>query len=378
MKKNDNINGYIVQEDDHSVGQCRWSFAVKDGSEYFIKEFLQPVYPTPDSPGSEETKALKRKRCKEFAEHHENIMAALAGKSGFGGNLIVAQDFFLHTSRYYKVTAKVNVSTISINDISKLSTENKLLILKTVAHSLRILHSAKIVHGDLKPDNILIKETDEKTLTTKLIDFDSSYFSEKPPLNSENVVGDAVYYSPELGQYIEDRDSTTPETLQVKSDIFALGLIYHQYLTGKMPAFDPEKYKYAYASVLDGVDLTIDNSIPENMRCLLQEMLQQDYKKRPLIVEVFERLKRPDIIMDGESPKRPEIKDDDIETTSVGIVDVFPSPPPPKKKLSGTLLKPKPDVSPASDSSDPDDSPATDSPAPPLPKGKLGGTLPHK
>ena len=45
-----------------------------------------------------------------------------------------------------------------------------------MAHSLRILHQSTYVHGDLKPDNILSKNT-TGDYTTKLIDFDNSYFA---------------------------------------------------------------------------------------------------------------------------------------------------------------------------------------------------------
>ena len=70
------------------------------------------------------------------------------------------------------------------------------MLLKTVAHSLKILHDLRIVHSDLKPSNVLIKRT-ELGYTTKLIDFDSSYIAGNPP-PPEEIVGTMNYYSPEL------------------------------------------------------------------------------------------------------------------------------------------------------------------------------------
>ena len=78
--------------------------------------------------------------------------------------------------------------------------------MKTVAHSLKILHDLRIVHSDLKPSNVLIKRT-ELGYTTKLIDFDSSYIAGRPP-PPEEIVGTINYYSPELLGYIQEAGVT--------------------------------------------------------------------------------------------------------------------------------------------------------------------------
>ncbi|MGI8591784.1 MAG: protein kinase domain-containing protein [Nakamurella sp.] len=75
--------------------------------------------------------------------------------------------------------------------------------MKTVAHSLKILHDLHIVHSDLKPSNVKIKKT-ELGYTTKLIDFDSWYVVGSPPPPDE-IVGTMNYYSPELITYVQGR-----------------------------------------------------------------------------------------------------------------------------------------------------------------------------
>ena len=91
-----------------------------------------------------------------------------------------------------------------------------------MTHSLKILHDPRIVHGDLKPSNILVKST-ELGYTTKLIDFDSSYIAGKPPSAAE-IVGTINYYSPELLGYVQNA-GVHPSELGVASDVFAIGLI---------------------------------------------------------------------------------------------------------------------------------------------------------
>ena len=50
-------------------GMSRWGIVKKNNQEYFIKEWLNPVYPTKDSGLSESTIERKKKICKDFEEN---------------------------------------------------------------------------------------------------------------------------------------------------------------------------------------------------------------------------------------------------------------------------------------------------------------------
>ena len=64
MLKGEVINGYRILKDFVVAGgMSKVTFAEKGGKEYFIKEFLSPKYPLPDSPGSEKIKAQTRRAC---------------------------------------------------------------------------------------------------------------------------------------------------------------------------------------------------------------------------------------------------------------------------------------------------------------------------
>lgn len=338
MKKGQVIKGYTIIQDFTTAGGglSKWTFATKGSKEYFIKEFLSPTYPIEGSPGGTEIKLKKKEQCRIFEGHHQNLMVVLAGKCKDGGNLVVTKDFFRDGSKYYKVTDKVDVASLQVEDIVKQPLDKRTLILKTVAHSLRILHGEGIVHGDLKPANILIKETKTGDYTTKLIDFDNSFLSENPPSNLEEVVGDMVYYSPELGRYVQGDTDIKPNHLRLESDIFALGLIFCQYLTGEMPEFDQEKYKYPYVAVFDGIPLTVkDEDLPPNLVSFINTMLLENPKKRPNIQTVFTQLKRKDLLSPPASgPKNPKPT---LKGTLVGPGIKRPSPKPIKPRLKGKL-----------------------------------------
>ena len=290
MKAGDVINGYTILEDFRVVGAglSKWTFAAKDGREYFIKEFLSPTFPDEHAPGSAQTKMRKRQRCQAFERHHRRINEALAEISGVGGNLIVTLAFFRWGAKYYKVTEKVDVAGLSPADAAALPFPDQLVLLKTVAHSLRILHDRGIVHGDLKPSNVLIKRT-ELGYTTKLIDFDSAYLTGEPPPPGE-IVGTMNYYSPELVGYIQET-GTAAHQLTQKADIFALGLIYAELLTGALPAFGTGSHQYAGVAARAGEILRLPpTTLPPSLVELVDQMLLADPEARPTIGEVHTAL----------------------------------------------------------------------------------------
>jgi serine/threonine protein kinase len=288
LRAGDIVQGYRLLEDFRVVGAglSEWTFAERGGRIYFIKRFLAPTYPDDAAPGSAKTKARKRARCAAFEAHHRGIQAAMAPLTSYGGNLIATLDFFRHGAKYYKVTEKVDLAGLEASDVAALGFPAQLVLLKTVAHSLKILHDLDIVHSDLKPSNVLIKRT-ELGYTTKLIDFDSSYVVGKPP-PPEEIVGTMNYYSPELVSYIQG--TGTAADLSQASDIFALGLIYSEYLTGTLPAFDPEYHEAAIA-VLNGAQLRLPpGRAPAPVVALVERMLLADPAARPTVAEVHATL----------------------------------------------------------------------------------------
>ena len=321
MKAGDVINGYTILEDFKVVGAglSKWTFAERGGRTYFIKEFLSPTYPDDAAPGSERTKAKKRARCATFEAHHKGIQRALAPLSAYGGNLIVTLDFFRWGAKYYKVTEKVDAVGLDPTDIAALDLRTQLVLMKTVAHSLKILHDLRIVHSDLKPNNVLIKRT-ELGYTTKLIDFDSSYIAGSPP-PPEEIVGTINYYSPELLGYIQEA-GVEPAQLGVASDVFALGLIYTEYLTGAAPPFDVATFHEPSVAARSGAVLRIPRAgIDPVLADLVDRMLSTDAALRPTISDVHA------VLMAVRPPGSPEPR------------AVAPAPPTSPTSLRGKGLR---------------------------------------
>jgi len=289
MRAGESLNGYVLLADFSVVGAglSRWTFATKGGREYFLKEFLAPTYPEDDAPGSPRIKAKKRERCAVFETRHRSMQAALAPLSAYGGNLIVTHEFFRAGAKYYKTTERVEAEDFDVSRIAALPFRQRLVLLKSVAHSLKILHDLRIVHGDLKPDNVLIKRT-ELGYTSKLIDFDSSYMAGKPPPATE-IVGTINYYSPELLSYIQE-ESVDATQLGTAADMFALGLIYSEFLTGRLPQYDPA-YGEPAVAVRSGVVLRMDRTgIDPALADLVDRMMFVAPGARPTIGEAHAAL----------------------------------------------------------------------------------------
>ena len=291
MKKGEVINGFRILEDFRVAGgMSKISFAERGGKEYFIKEFLYPKYPTPVSPGSDRIKEQKRKACEVFENHHREINRLIGSKVSLGGNLVYALDFFREGTTYYKINEKIDTNSLSLKEISDLPKEKIITIAISVCHSLGILHDLKIVHGDLKPDNILIKETSRGNYSGKLIDFDDSYFSGKPSSDKEHIVGTPEYYSPELAEYLMDEEEeVSGNTLTLKSDIFTLGVIFTEYFTGAKPQF--KESLSIWEGIRNGHKPTFIKSLPLPIERLILSMLSLAPDKRPSIKYIHQKLR---------------------------------------------------------------------------------------
>jgi serine/threonine protein phosphatase PrpC len=98
-------------------------------------------------------------------------------------------------------------------------------IIEQIAKGLRAFHRKEMLHQDLRPANIMI----DKTGTAKIIDFGATKIAgvaEATPDMDGGILGTLQYTAPEYFR----GESGTP-----RSDLFSLGVITYQMLTGKLP-----------------------------------------------------------------------------------------------------------------------------------------------
>ncbi|MFD3675627.1 protein kinase [Streptomyces sp. NPDC058613] len=294
MKLGDEIAGYRVASEPTNAngGKCMWAFAEKDGNQYFLKRFLEPKRPREGSTASAASRRIRLEVCQEFEDRHRDIMKRLRPDARGGGNLVLATDFFHEGSTYYKVTERIDTS--SVEKPQTLEPRQKAVLLKTLALSLQLLHDIDVVHGDLKPLNVLIQKRDGVTFySAKLIDFDDSYLSGRPP-GRQDVAGDSLYGAPEWRRYVQEDEKVQPEHLTTAVDVFALGLMTHYYLTGSLPGHN-ERYGSPADAVNGGEPLLLDPRLSDSMQGLIRAMTAPDPRTRPRMATYLKALKDPQV-----------------------------------------------------------------------------------
>ncbi len=311
-----------------NAGQSRYGFGRRGGNEYFIKEFLSPRYLADDAPGSEETKRRAREKCARFEQHHLEMMAVLRAAVGPGASLVVPVDFFRSGAKYYKVTEKV--AARHDYAVHHRPARERFSTMVMVAQSLGVLHRSGLVHGDLKPENVLIEVGSGSLPRTKLIDFDDCVREGGSLPPSDEMVGDPRFYSPELLRYVMEGTGDESSAITTKSDIFALGLMFYEYETGDPPAAGGGD-TYPAEAVVGGESVRPSRELDNpSLDELIQMMLAEEPGRRPTVKELQNDLTH---IRDGRSGRPPWLRSQestDVRPTSPGTV------------LRGTLATPRP------------------------------------
>lgn len=285
------IDGAFTSE---NAGFCRWAIGEKDGRQFFIKEFLSPKFPSENSGLSAAAISRKRQECETFYNSKAKLYQEI--QQCRTGNITIIIDFFREGSKYYAVSERVADEEMSVEQVSALPPEKKLTLIRSLLHSFSQLHRKGIVHSDVKPNNILLKKTQNGYYTGKIIDFDAGFFETEVP---EDIQGDQIYLAPEMRL----RMMEIPAPVTTKADIFALGILFHQYWCGKLPEFSSE-YSYLFEAVLDGAAVSLSSSLPQNLAAQIRAMLCRDQEKRPTAEQVLQALAGGDAAGPGKSGSR--------------------------------------------------------------------------
>lgn len=161
-------------------------------------------------------------------------------------------------------------------------------IVEQVAKGLRAFHRLEMVHQDLRPENIMI----ETTGTVKIIDFGATLvagLSEiSSPIEHSHIQGTAQYTAPE---YFLGESGTS------RSDIFSLGVITYQMLTGRLPygaEVAKTKTRNAQRNLHYKSALSDDRDIPAWVDEPLKKSLHPDpYKRYGVLSEFLFDLRHP-------------------------------------------------------------------------------------
>ncbi|MBT2533439.1 serine/threonine protein kinase [Arthrobacter sp. ISL-48] len=167
-----------------------------------------------------------------------------------------------------------------------LSPDRTLSIMAQTARALSVAHAQGLVHRDIKPGNLLITPDGR----VKVTDFGIARLADQVPLTQTGqVMGTAQYLAPE---------QATGQTATGSSDIYSLGVIGYECLTGHRPFSGESQIAIALAQVNDAPP-PLPDTLPRPVRALLMSMLAKDPKNRPAnaikLSEAAEAIRNGDI-----------------------------------------------------------------------------------
>lgn len=276
----------ITELNNDNAGTCMWCYAVRGGQEYFIKKFPEPKYPTSDSEASPKLVEKKLARCEKFEQKKLKMYQAVNEASD--GNVVRIADFFRVGAQYYMSMPRVKSVDMSPEEVSKLPEHVKRRICTVIAHAVAQLHSAQFVHFDIKHENIIFTYSSAHKLTAKLIDYDEGFFEDNPPTCSDEVGGSWPYFSPEAWVLMDGGSAK----LSSKLDVFAMGILFHQYYAGNLPDYDETQFRSVGDAVRVGEKIRISESIPKDIQRLISWMLVMNPDERPSAQDVFYALSK--------------------------------------------------------------------------------------
>jgi serine/threonine-protein kinase len=112
-------------------------------------------------------------------------------------------------------------------------------ILQQTARGLNAAHKLGIIHRDIKPDNIFLTHGDEGELIIKVVDFGIAKLREASTNTMTGMVlGTPAYVS------CEQASGMRGEELDARSDIYSLGVVVYEMLTGRVPFHSDTPFGY--------------------------------------------------------------------------------------------------------------------------------------
>lgn len=132
-------------------------------------------------------------------------------------------------------------------DRHRLSVEARLLLFEHVCEAVRYAHQNLVVHRDLKPSNILVAEDAHGTPRVKLLDFGIAKL-----LEESEAAGDALTLTGDrlMTPAYAAPEQVRGEAVTTATDVYQLGVVLYELLTGRRPFRLPERLRHEVARVI--------------------------------------------------------------------------------------------------------------------------------
>ncbi len=197
---------------------------------------------------------------------------ALAASSLSHPNIVEMYDVGEDNGTYYIVMEYINGKTLKqlIKKRGALSLSECVDIMLQLTDGVDHAHASYIIHRDLKPQNIMIEDNGE----IKITDFGIAMALNNTQLTQTNSVMGSVHYLPP--------EQASGKGATVKSDIYSLGIMLFELLTGTLPFKGDNAVEIAFKQIKDDIPSVreINPNIPQSLENIVLRATAKNPKNR--------------------------------------------------------------------------------------------------
>jgi len=197
---------------------------------------------------------------------------ALAASSLDHHNIVEMYDVGEDHGTYYIVMEYIKGKTLKqlIKKRGALTLSECIDIMLQLTDGVNVAHSSYIIHRDLKPQNIMIQDNGE----IKITDFGIAMALNNTQLTQTNSVMGSVHYLPP--------EQASGKGATVKSDIYSMGIMFFELLTGSLPFKGENAVEIAFKQIKDDIPSIreINPSIPQSVENIILKATAKNPKNR--------------------------------------------------------------------------------------------------
>jgi serine/threonine-protein kinase len=246
--------------------------------------------------------------------HHPNVVTIYESAQAEDGTPYIAMEFLEGESLREALKRR---GALPVAEVAE--------ILQQAARGLSAAHKLRIIHRDLKPDNIFLTRDDEGLSVVKVVDFGIAKLRESA-LHTQTgmVLGTPAYMS------CEQASGMRSDELDARSDIYSLGVVVYEMLTGCVPFHSDTPLGYLRKHMLEapppfravapplGIPPVVENTV---MKALVKDR-EQRYSSVLDFARVFAEASQPTPAAGVKQPLAPT----KIVTPPIGLEPVQPVP----------------------------------------------------
>lgn len=197
---------------------------------------------------------------------------AIAASSLSHPNIVEMYDVGEDNGKYYIVMEYVEGKTLKnlIKKRGALTLPEVIDIMQQLTSAISCAHDSNIIHRDIKPQNVLIKEDG----IVKITDFGIAMALNSNELTQTNSVMGSVHYLPP--------EQANGKGATLKSDIYSLGIVMFELLTGKLPFRGENAVEIAIKQMKNQIPsvCSINENIPQSVENVILKACAKNPKNR--------------------------------------------------------------------------------------------------